>query len=214
MSTDTDTDRDLRPRRSESAKSVMLTVLGEFVLPGGGQAWTGTLVGALATLGYQDRNARQVLARLRDDGRIRSERVGRQTRWHLTAEGRSLLEAGAERIYRFGRRAQDWDGRWLLVQCSVPEVMPAALEILKRAGKPFGAYANGFTEISEGFLSDAPTVDALTSREDMGPDAYADHVMGWINQGATIVGGCCEVGPAHIAEITRRVRRLDGSGPA
>lgn len=94
----------------------------------------------------------------------------------------------------------------LLANCSVPEVMPAALDILARAGKPFGAYANGFTEISEGFLGDAPTVDALTSRQDMGPEAYADHVMGWVEQGATIVGGCCEVGPAHIAEIARRLR--------
>lgn len=100
----------------------------------------------------------------------------------------------------------------LLANCSVPEVMPAALDILARSGLPFGAYANGFTEISAGFLGDAPTVDALTSRKDMGPEAYADHVMGWIAQGATIVGGCCEVGPAHIAEITRRVNAL-GDGP-
>ncbi|MBY4891420.1 homocysteine S-methyltransferase family protein [Rhodobacteraceae bacterium N5(2021)] len=100
----------------------------------------------------------------------------------------------------------------LLANCSVPEVMPDALEILSRAGLPFGAYANGFTEISAGFLGDAPTVDALTSRTDMGPEAYADHVMGWIDQGATIVGGCCEVSPAHIAEIARRVNAL-GRGP-
>lgn len=102
----------------------------------------------------------------------------------------------------------------LLVNCSVPEVMPAALEILSRAGLPFGAYANGFTEISAGFLQDAPTVDALTSRKDMGPQEYADHVMGWIAQGATIVGGCCEVGPAHIAEIARRVTAMARDGAA
>lgn len=102
----------------------------------------------------------------------------------------------------------------LLANCSVPEAMPAALDILARANKPFGAYANGFTEISTGFLDDAPTVDALTSRTDLGPEVYADHVMGWIAQGATIVGGCCEVGPAHIAEITRRVRAVSGDGPS
>lgn len=102
----------------------------------------------------------------------------------------------------------------LLANCSVPEVMPAALDILARGGMPFGAYANGFTEISTGFLDDAPTVDALTTRQDLGPDVYADHVMGWIDQGATIVGGCCEVGPAHIAEIARRLRGGPGqSGP-
>lgn len=93
----------------------------------------------------------------------------------------------------------------LLANCSTPEAMPAALDALGGAGVPFGAYANGFTMISSGFLEEAPTVDSLTSRQDMGPAVYADHVMSWIDQGATIVGGCCEVGPAHIAEIAARL---------
>jgi homocysteine S-methyltransferase len=91
------------------------------------------------------------------------------------------------------------------INCSRPEVVGAALERLKAFGLPFGAYANGFSRISEGFLKDAPTVDALEQRTDLGPEAYADFAMGWIEQGATIVGGCCEVGPAHIAELARRL---------
>lgn len=121
----------LRPRRGDSAKSVLLTVLGEFMLPAGGSAWTGTLVDALTIVGYQSRNARQVLTRLRDDGRIEAERRGRKTRWHLTGPGRRLLEAGTARIYRFGQRAEQWDGRWLLVQCSVPETMRRERRLLQ-----------------------------------------------------------------------------------
>lgn len=94
----------------------------------------------------------------------------------------------------------------VLINCSRPEAIPAGLEILKTFGRPFGAYANGFTRISEGFLKDAPTVDALEERKDLGPEAYADFVMGWIDQGATIVGGCCEVGPDHIAVLARRLK--------
>ncbi len=94
----------------------------------------------------------------------------------------------------------------LLINCSTPEAIPAAMDILAQGGKPFGAYANGFTRIAEGFLKDKPTVDALSARQDLGPEAYATHAMGWIAQGATIVGGCCEVGPAHIAEIARQLR--------
>ncbi|MFU8882712.1 MAG: homocysteine S-methyltransferase family protein [Rhodobacterales bacterium] len=94
----------------------------------------------------------------------------------------------------------------LLINCSTPEAIPAALDILAQSGLPFGAYANGFTHITEGFLADKPTVDALSARHDLGPDAYAAHAMGWIAQGASIVGGCCEVGPAHIAEIARQLR--------
>ena len=93
----------------------------------------------------------------------------------------------------------------LCVNCSPPEVVGAGLDVLARMGKPFGAYANGFRTISEGFLQDAPTVAALDARRDLGPEAYARFVMGWIAQGATIVGGCCEIGPAHIEELSRQI---------
>ncbi|MEP4039300.1 homocysteine S-methyltransferase family protein [Pseudophaeobacter sp.] len=94
----------------------------------------------------------------------------------------------------------------VLINCSRPEAIGVGLEIIKGFGRPFGAYANGFTGISEGFLQEAPTVDALEERRDLGPAEYAEFVMGWVAMGATIVGGCCEVGPAHIAEVARRLR--------
>ncbi len=93
----------------------------------------------------------------------------------------------------------------LLANCSVPEAMAAALDALKPLGKPFGAYANGFTHISGNFLKDAPTVKELTHRHDLTPEKYADFAMGWVHQGATIVGGCCEVGPAHIRHLRDRL---------
>ena len=94
----------------------------------------------------------------------------------------------------------------MLINCARPEVIGQALEIIKGFGRPYGAYANGFTTISDGFLKDAPTVDSLEQRKDLTPTAYADFTDQWIAQGATIVGGCCEVGPAHIAEIAKRLR--------
>ncbi|WP_137701034.1 homocysteine S-methyltransferase family protein [Marimonas lutisalis] len=100
----------------------------------------------------------------------------------------------------------EFDPAAVLINCSPPEAMAAGLEIVKTFGKPFGAYANGFTRISEDFLKEAPTVDALEQRTDLGPKEYAAFAMGWIDQGATIVGGCCEVGPAHIAELARQLR--------
>ncbi len=91
----------------------------------------------------------------------------------------------------------------VLANCSAPEAMPAAISALARSGLPFGAYANGFQQITKEFLADRPTVDALQARRDLGPEAYARYALGWVEQGATIVGGCCEVGPAHIAELSR-----------
>lgn len=92
-----------------------------------------------------------------------------------------------------------------LVNCSVPEVIVPALDILAQAGIPTGAYANGFAKIAQAFIDGGTTADGLGKRTDLGPDAYADHAMQWLDHGATIIGGCCEVGPAHIAEIHRRL---------
>ncbi|MEL7099345.1 MAG: homocysteine S-methyltransferase family protein [Pseudomonadota bacterium] len=96
-----------------------------------------------------------------------------------------------------------------LVNCSVPEVIPPALDSLARSGVPTGAYANGFAKIAQAFIDGGTTADGLTARQDLGPDIYADHAMRWLDHGATILGGCCEVGPAHIAELHRR---LTGAG--
>jgi homocysteine S-methyltransferase len=94
----------------------------------------------------------------------------------------------------------------VLANCAAPEAMAAALTELARFGLPYGAYANGFREITKDFLKDSPTVDTLSSRPDMTPARYADFALGWVAQGASIVGGCCETTPAHIAEIARRLR--------
>ena len=92
-----------------------------------------------------------------------------------------------------------------LANCSAPEAMPAALAELSRSGIPIGAYGNAFKMITKAFLDGGTTADDLSARPDMTPDVYADHVMAWVDQGATIVGGCCETTPAHIAEIANRL---------
>ena len=92
----------------------------------------------------------------------------------------------------------------VLFNCCPPEAMTAGMARLAADGRPFGGYANGFTPIPEGFVL-GTTVDMLGKRTDLDPEGYADHVMGWVERGATIVGGCCETGPDHIAEIARRL---------
>lgn len=120
-------------------------------------------------------------------------------------EAGHLLRSG-EPVADAARLAADMGSAAVLANCSAPEAMPAALDAMAPTGLPFGAYANGFTRITSDFLKEKSTVEALSSRRDMGPETYAGHVMAWVDQGATIVGGCCEVGPSHISEIARRLR--------
>lgn len=92
----------------------------------------------------------------------------------------------------------------VLVNCSVPEAVTNAVPLLVGNGIPVGAYANGFTGISDDFDTIGTTVDMLKARQDLGPVAYADFAGNWVDAGATLVGGCCEVGPAHIALLAQK----------
>jgi phenylacetic acid degradation operon negative regulatory protein len=104
-----------------SARSWLLTVLGEFLLADDAPMWTSTAVTVLGGLGLEEKAARQALARTAGDGLIRAERVGRRARWRLTDAGRHLLSDGAERIYSFAGQASTWDGHWLVLSVAVPE---------------------------------------------------------------------------------------------
>lgn len=101
----------------------------------------------------------------------------------------------------------DWTDRVdaLLINCARPEAVTVAVDVIKGCDKPFGAYANGFTEIAGSFVQIGATVNELSARTDLTPEAYAAFAEEWARLGATIIGGCCEVGPAHIAELARRL---------
>ena len=99
--------------------------------------------------------------------------------------------------------AMEEDADAVLVNCSRPEACTEAMPELAKSGLPFGAYANGFTHAAE--LRPGGTVAGMEVRTDLDPDAYGDHAMRWVEMGATIVGGCCEVGPAHIARLRERL---------
>jgi phenylacetic acid degradation operon negative regulatory protein len=112
------------PRRIEaggsSARSLLLTLLGEFVLPNGGSAWTGAVIAGLASVGVEEKAARQALTRTAARGLLRADRVGRRTRWALTRTAVRLLVDGTERIYSFGSHLENWDGQWLVVLVTDP----------------------------------------------------------------------------------------------
>ncbi len=104
-----------------SARGLLFTLLGEFVLPGGGTAWTSAVLAVFARLGIEEKTTRQALMRTAASGWLDPEKVGRRTRWRLTASAQKLLTEGAERIYSFTGPEENWDGRWLLVYARIPE---------------------------------------------------------------------------------------------
>jgi phenylacetic acid degradation operon negative regulatory protein len=129
---------------AESARGLLFTVLGEFVLPSGATAWTSSFINVFGRMGVEEKATRQALMRTAADGWLKAERAGRRTLWHLTPAAERLLTEGTERIYGF-TAAEQWDGRWLLILARAPETDRPARHLLRtrltRAG--FGSPAPG-----------------------------------------------------------------------
>ena len=100
----------------------------------------------------------------------------------------------------------------VLFNCSQPEAIAEAVAVARRtldaldaerapgarARVRVGAYANAFPPQPATASANAE-LSAL--RADLGPQQYLSWVRRWLADGAEIVGGCCGVGPEHIALI-------------
>jgi S-methylmethionine-dependent homocysteine/selenocysteine methylase len=96
----------------------------------------------------------------------------------------------------------------VLFNCSQPEVIGGAVEVARAvieqhaADIAIGAYANAFPpQPKEATANDG--LDAL--REDLDPPGYLAWARDWQQRGASLVGGCCGIGPEHIAELKRHL---------
>jgi phenylacetic acid degradation operon negative regulatory protein len=103
-----------------SARSVLLTVLGELVWPEDRPVWTAALLYVLKGLGIEEQTARQAIARGAAAGWISGERHGREVRWSLTEHGKQLIAEGAARVTSMSAATTGWDGRWLTLLVTIP----------------------------------------------------------------------------------------------
>ena len=91
----------------------------------------------------------------------------------------------------------------ILFNCSQPEVMAGAVEAAhavreaRNAPVKIGIYANAFPPQRE----EAANEGLSDIRADLTPARYAQFAKAWVQHGADIVGGCCGIGPEHIAGI-------------
>jgi phenylacetic acid degradation operon negative regulatory protein len=194
-----------------SARGLLFTLLGEFVLPGGGTAWTSAVIAAFARLGIAEKATRQALMRTSAGGWLEAEKDGRRTRWHLTGAARRLLTDGAERIYSFTPSAENWDGRWLLVAARVPDGDRSARHVVRTrlSWAGFGSLSPGL------WISAHPEREAEAARalREAGLDGDA-HVFVATRSGLADAGGMVRAA-WDLAAIEREYERFIGefSGP-
>lgn len=91
--------------------------------------------------------------------------------------------------------------------CPVEDISPA-LDVCKNIlGKQsnimLGGYANAFGKQEE---QRSPTGEVSCLRKDITPESYLHFAQKWVQQGAQIVGGCCGIGPEHIAILAADIK--------
>ena len=113
----------------------------------------------------------------------------------------SLLRSG-ETIDQAIETALNGNAKALLFNCSQPEVMASAFKTIQKHNIPipYGAYANTFPAVNR--TKDNQANEGLSSlRKDITPKEYLAYAQTWKALGATIIGGCCGIGPEHIAAL-------------
>ena len=106
--------------------------------------------------------------------------------------GESLAEALAA--------VQPFEPDAYLFNCTSPAAISAAVETLaKLTNKPIGAYPNSY-HVPEGWtLDNEKSVEA----RDMTTEDFVAFSRDWRNKGASILGGCCGIGPSHIDAMAK-----------
>jgi len=126
-------------------RGLLITVLGDYVLPAGRAVPTSAFIDALGRLGVEEAACRQALIRAAADGWLVTERTGRFTWWRLTPAFEEFLTMGTGRIFGFAATQPDWDRRWLVVVTRAAETNRAGRHLLRTRLRwsGFGSLAPG-----------------------------------------------------------------------
>ncbi|WP_445187820.1 PaaX family transcriptional regulator [Pseudonocardia sp. Cha107L01] len=187
----------MRAMPSGSARSQLLTVLGELVGPSGVPAWTSTILHVLTGLGLEEQTARQAIARGAGAGWMEGEKRGREVRWTLTAAGRELTDEIIHRAESLSHLGPAWDGNCLILFITIPQQQKAVRKRLYSAlswagfGNPMpGLWASPHVDRAE-------EITAVISELGL-----QDSTIGFV--GGTFPAGLSD------PEIVRRAWDLDG----
>jgi phenylacetic acid degradation operon negative regulatory protein len=129
---------------TQRPQDLVFNLFGEYLRQRGNPVWVGSLIALLQPFGVTEGGVRTVLSRMARKGWLYSRRVGRHSYYDLTSRGRRLLEEGEARIFHPSWDSR-WDGLWLLVAYSIPEVRRHLRDRLRTrlAWFGFGPLGNG-----------------------------------------------------------------------
>ena len=98
----------------------------------------------------------------------------------------------------------------IIAACVSPEIVNLAIPKLINQNLPYGFKINAFKNIPENDPLDAdlydngyPTERYGTRAKEFNPEVFKKFVQDKLKDGATLLGGCCEIKPRHIKALTK-----------
>ena len=124
--------------------------------------------------------------------------------WTLNETPGGGLRSG-ETVAQAFYKVAELEPAGFLFNCTSPEAIVAALpELRALTDRPIGCYANRMNEVSPEWTLDN---DINTgSRTDLGTEVFVEMSRQCVAAGATIIGGCCGIGPADIAALSNALQ--------
>jgi len=127
---------------------------------------------------------------------------------HLRDSG--LLPSG-EKIESIVKKYKNKNWLGIIMACISPKAYEAVANDLKKIDIAYGFKLNAFKKIPVGYT--VASKDAwgnagnpntvLGTNADLNESRFYDYVKNFKENGATILGGCCEIRPSHIKEISK-----------
>ena len=127
--------------------------------------------------------------------------------WSLHEDRSGRLRSG-ESVAEAHRALGGLPVQAYLANCCAPESISAAMrELVALGAGPVGGYANAFAPVPQDWTLDGGGSGdgKLGLRQDLAPEAYAGFAAAWLEAGARLIGGCCGIGPEHIARLAELV---------
>jgi len=129
---------------------------------------------------------------------------------HLRDNGQ--LPSG-EKILDLVKKYKNNNWLGIIMACISPTAYEAVLKDLKKLDTPYGFKLNAFKKIPVGYT--VASKDAwgnagnpntvLGTNTDLNETKFYEYVKKFKENGATILGGCCEIRPSHIKEISKLI---------
>ncbi len=90
-----------------------------------------------------------------------------------------------------------------LINCAPPEAIHSSINVMKNFSKPYGALPNAFVTVND--LDIHNDVSILKKRSDLNINKFTVEILSYIKNNASIIGGCCEVGPKYIEALKNKI---------